>query len=73
MYMFDDGSDELIGGAWPFLKRALIVFLPLWVYLIFWTATHQIFVSAIAAGFSVPLIQLFEKLKLKRKMDSEGR
>jgi len=69
--MFDDGSDELVGGVWPFLKRALVILLPIWVYLLSWTTTHNLFLSAIAAGLSIPLIQLFEKMKLKHKLQSE--
>ena len=68
--MFDDGSDELLGGLWPFMKRALLLFIPLWVYLICWSAGLNLFISAIAAGLSIPLIQIFEKMKLKRHLDS---
>ncbi|MBT4060008.1 MAG: hypothetical protein HOE69_06860 [Euryarchaeota archaeon] len=62
--MFDDGSEELFSGFWPFIKRALLLFLPLWVFLIFWTAGLHLYISAIAAGLSLPLIQIFEKFKL---------
>ncbi len=70
--MFDDGSDELIGGVWPFLKRALFVLLPIWIYLLAWTTTHNLFLSAILAGLSIPSIQFFEKMKLKGKVNSES-
>ena len=70
--MFDDGSDELFGGIWPFMKRALVLFLPIWVFLICWTADLHIFISAIVAGLSLPLIQIFEKMKLKHQIESES-
>ena len=70
--MFDDGSEELFGGIWPFIKRALLLFLPIWVFLICWSADLNIFISAIVAGLSLPAIQIFEKIKLKHQMDSES-
>ena len=70
--MFDDGSDELLGGFWPFMKRALLLLLPLWVYLICWSAGFNLFISAITAGLSIPLIQIFEKLKLRRQFESNS-
>ena len=70
--MFDDGSEELFGGIWPFMKRALVLLLPLWVFLICWTLNLHIFISAIAAGLSVSLIQIFEKMKLKHHIESES-
>ena len=70
--MFDDGSEELFGGIWPFMKRALVLFLPLCVFLICWTLNLHIFISAIAAGLSVSLIQIFEKMKLKHHIESES-
>jgi hypothetical protein len=70
--MFDDGSDELFEGIWPFMKRALLLLLPLWVYLICWSAGLNLFISAISAGLSIPLIQVYEKLKLKRHLESNS-
>ena len=70
--MFDDGSDELLGGLWPFLKRILVILLPIWVYLLIWTTTHNLFLAAIAAGLSIPFLQVFEKMKLKQKSQSES-
>ncbi len=70
--MFDDGSEELFGGIWPFLKRALLLLLPLWIYLICWSAGLNLFISAISAGLSIPLIQVFEKFKLKRQIESQS-
>ena len=69
--MFDDGSEELFGGFWPFIKRVLLLFLPVWTFLIFWSLDINIIVSAIAAGLSLPLIQIFEKMKLKRQIESD--
>ena len=68
--MFDDGSDELLGGLWPFMKRALLLFVPLWVYLICWSTGLNLFISAITAGLSLTFIQVFEKIKLKRHLES---
>ena len=70
--MFDNDSDQLMGGVWPFLKRVLILFLPIWVYLICWSANMNIFLSAILAGLSIPLIQIFEKFSLRRMYQSES-
>ena len=70
--MFDDGSEDLFGGVWPFMKRALLLLLPLWVYLICWSAGFNLFISAIAAGLSIPLIQVYEKLKLRRYLKSNS-
>ena len=78
MKMLDDGHEDLFGGIWPFIKRALLVFLPIWVGLIVWTGGHGyidntplMFMSTIAAGLSLPLIQLFEKYNLHRNTKSE--
>nr|MBC8518190.1 hypothetical protein [Euryarchaeota archaeon] len=69
--MFDDGSDELLGGLWPFMKRILILFMPFWVFLICWTLGINLFISAIVAGASLSIIQVFEKMKLKRHLESK--
>ncbi len=66
--MLDDGSDELINGLWPFMKRALFLFLPFWVYLICWSAGLPLLISAIISGFSFSSIIYFEKRKLKQKI-----
>jgi|TARA_B100001778_G_C18410946_1_gene548792 hypothetical protein len=77
--MLDDGHEDLFGGVWPFVKRALFLFLPFWVALIVWYAgvdyidrTTLLFLTAISAGLTLPAIQLFEKLKLMRKSESES-
>ena len=76
--MLDDGHEDLFGGIWPFMKRALFVFVPLWVAMIVWYGgadyiDHDIliFLTTISAGLTVPVIQLFEKFKLNRKSKSE--
>ena len=77
--MLDDGHEDLFGGVWPFVKRALFLFLPFWVALIVWYAgvdyidrTTLLFLTAISAGLTLPAIQLFEKLKLMRNSESES-
>ena len=69
--MFDDGSDELLGGLWPFMKRVLLLFMPVWIFLIFWSMDINLFISAIVAGASLSIIQVFEKMKLKRHLESK--
>ena len=36
--LLDDGHEDLFGGVWPFIKRVLFVFLPIWVAMIVWYA-----------------------------------
>ena len=71
--MIDDGSENLFEGFWPFMKRFLILFLPLWVFLIGYSAGLNILISAILAGLSVSTVTIFEKYQLKRENDgSDG-
>ena len=63
--MIDDGSEDLFGGFWPFMQRFLLLFLPLWVYLLCWSAGLNVLVSAILAGFSVSAVAIFEKIRIK--------
>lgn len=77
--MLDDGHEDLFEGVWPFIKRTLYVFLPVWVGLIVWTGGHGyidntplLFMSTISAGLSLPLIQLFEKYSIYRNTISES-
>ena len=77
--MLDDGHEDLFGGVWPFIKRALFLFLPIWVGLIVWTGgqgyidnTPLLFMSTIAAGLSLPLIQLIDKFSMYRNTKSES-
>ena len=78
--LLDDGHEDLFGGVWPFIKRVLFVFLPIWVAMIVWYAgvdyidqNFLLFLTAISAGLSFPLVQLFEKLKLKRNSESDSK
>ena len=77
--MLDDGHEDLFGGIWPFMKRALFVFLPLWVAMIVWYGgvdyidrTILLFMTTISAGLTFQVIQLFEKLNIKRKIKSKS-
>ena len=49
----DNGSAELFGGFWPFMKKILLLFLPIWIFLIGWAAGLNNIVSAILAGLSI--------------------
>jgi hypothetical protein len=60
----DDGSADLFNGFWPFMKRVLMLFLPLWVFLIAISAKLPLIASAILAGLSVSLIAYLEKKKM---------
>ena len=77
--MIDNGHEDLFGGVWPFVKRALFLFVPFWVGLIVWYAGVDyidknilLFITTISAGLTFPAIQVFEKLKLKRKSESDS-
>jgi len=78
--MLDDGHEDLFGGVWPFVKRALFLFVPFWVGLIVWYAGVDyvdrnilLFITTISAGLTFPAIQLFEKMNLKRKSESDSK
>lgn len=72
--MMEDPSDELMAGLWPFMKRALMLFLPLWVFLLLWAAGAPSLAASILAGLSLAPIVMYEKLKLKqRNMSDESR
>ena len=78
--LLDDGHEDLFGGIWPFMKRVLFVFLPIWVGMIVWYAgvdyidpDFLLFLAAISAGLTFPLVQLFEKMKLKHKSESDSK
>ena len=45
--MLDDGSDELFAGFWPFMRRFLLAFLPLWVFLLGYAAGLNVIIAAI--------------------------
>lgn len=63
--MIDDGSEDLFGGFWPFMRRVFLLFLPLWVYLLCWSAGLNVLISAIIAGLSVSTVAIFEKIRIK--------
>ena len=62
----DDGSEELFGGFWPFIRRTLMLFLPLWVWLLLWSAGVPNIISALASGFSLSIIVAIERYKLNQ-------
>tara|TARA_B100000614_G_scaffold256206_1_gene274395 strand:+ start:441 stop:674 length:234 start_codon:yes stop_codon:yes gene_type:complete len=62
--MFDNASDELFSGFWPIMRRFLFAFLPLWVFLIAYSADINVIISAILAGASVSLVAIYEKKKI---------
>ncbi|MGB1955078.1 MAG: hypothetical protein ACPHUK_05700 [Candidatus Poseidoniaceae archaeon] len=62
----DDGSEELFGGFWPFIRRTLMLFLPLWVWLLFWSAGVPNIISALASGLSLSIIVAIERYKLNQ-------
>ena len=64
--MLDDGAADLFGGFWPFMRRFLFMFLPLWVFLIGYTAGLHVILAAILAGASISVVAIFEKYKLKQ-------
>ena len=62
----DDGSEDLFNGFWPFLKRTLLLFLPLWTWLLCWSAGFNNIISATFAGLSLSVIVGFERYKLNK-------
>ena len=62
----DDGSEDLFGGFWPFVKRALLLFLPIWTWLLCWSAGFNNIFSATIAGLSLSVIVGIERYKLNR-------
>ncbi len=62
----DDGSEELFGGFWPFIRRTLMLFLPLWVWLLLWSAGVPNIISALASGLSLSIIVAIERYKLNQ-------
>jgi len=65
--MIDDGSEELFGGFWPFMRRFLVTFLPIWVFLLGYAAGLNIIIASILAGASISVVAIFEKLKLQQE------
>ncbi|MEC7113200.1 MAG: hypothetical protein VXW72_06640 [Candidatus Thermoplasmatota archaeon] len=62
----DEGSEELFGGFWPFIRRTLMLFLPLWVWLLMWSAGMPNIVSALFSGLSLSIIVAIERYKLRQ-------
>lgn len=62
----DEGSEELFGGFWPFIRRTLMLFLPLWVWLLMWAADMPNVLSALVAGLSLSIIVAIERYKLRQ-------
>ena len=61
----DEGSEELFGGFWPFIRRTLMLFLPLWVFLLLWAAGMPNIISALVSGLSLSIIVGIERYKLR--------
>lgn len=62
----DEGSEDLFGGFWPFIRRTLMLFLPLWVWLLMWAADMPSILSALVAGLSLSIIVAIERYKLRQ-------
>ena len=63
----DDGTEELLVGFWPIIKRIILLFLPIWVILIGVSAGLNMFITAILAGLSVSVVIIFEKIKIRNR------
>lgn len=61
----DEGSEELFGGFWPFIRRTLMLFLPLWVWLLLWAAGLPNIITALFSGLSLSIIVAIERYKLR--------
>ena len=64
--MLDDGSVDLFGGIWPFIRRFIVVFLPLWVFLIIYTLGVNVIIASIIAGASASTVVIVDKFKLNQ-------
>ena len=64
--MLDDGSVDLFGGIWPFIRRFIVVILPLWVFLIIYTLGVNVIIASIIAGASASTVVIVEKFKLNQ-------
>ena len=62
----DEGSEDRFGGFWPFIRRTLMLFLPLWVWLLMWAADMPSILSALVAGLSLSIIVAIERYKLRQ-------
>lgn len=62
--MVGNASDELFSGFWPIMRRFLFAFLPLWIFLIAYSAGINVIICAILAGSSVSLVAIYENKKI---------
>ncbi len=70
--MVGNPSDELFSGFWPIMRRFLFAFLPLWIFLIAYSADINVIISAILAGASVSLVAIYEKKKILSENDKQS-
>ena len=63
----DDGTEELLVGFWPIIKRIILLFLPIWIILIGVSAGLNMFVTAVLSGLSVSVVIIFEKIKIRSR------
>ncbi|MBJ47439.1 MAG: hypothetical protein CMB59_06095 [Euryarchaeota archaeon] len=70
--MVGNASDELFSGFWPIMRRFLFAFLPLWVFLIAYSADINVIISAILAGASVSLVAIYEKKKILSENEKQS-
>ena len=70
--MVGNASDELFSGFWPVMRRFLFAFLPLWVFLIAYSADINVIISAILAGASVSLVAIYEKKKILSENEKQS-
>ena len=61
----DDGSEELLIGFWPIIKRVILLFFPIWIILIGFAAGLNMFITAVLAGVSVSVVVVFEIFKVR--------
>ena len=54
------------------MRRFLFAFLPLWVFLIAYSADINVIISAILAGASVSLVAIYEKKKILSENDKQS-
>ena len=70
--MVGNPSDELFSGFWPIMRRFLFAFLPLWIFLIAYSADINVIISAILSGASVSLVAIYEKKKILSENDKQS-
>ena len=65
-------ADELFGGLWPFMKHLLMLFLPIWIFLLIWAAGIDSIIAGFLAGLSITGVIIFEKLMLRRNISRDN-